>query len=207
MAIPNQADVRKTLTSERESKIDRCYARAMSDWMACEDKPKLSRWDRVRANMIFAYLANHLVEEFSSDPGARFIWEKETFKLTFDQKVVTRFKKANDNGVGSNIDTQAELGFCDPQMEIPGLPGLQKVEIDYTLNVTGTAICEVNVVARNGKKPLWSYPINNSGGAALVLFSRPKAPRPSPATVEKMVQPRTHKKDEKKHIEEGTKGS
>lgn len=193
MAIPIEWRVRQILTTEREAKIDRCYTRAMEDWMASGDRPKLSRWPRTRANNLFEYLTNHLVTEFESDHGAKFIWGAETFKLILDGELIIRFKKAGRNGVGSNIGTQAEFNFCDPQMEIPGFPEVQKVEVDYTLNVTGTAISEINVVARDGEKASWSYLINPSGGAPILPIMPPQPPTPS---VDDMVRPRKQDKDD-----------
>lgn len=196
MAIPIEWRVRQILTPEREAMIDRCYVRALNDWMNSPERPKLSRWQRTRANNLFEYLANHLVIEFESDSGATFHWATETFKLILDNELIIRFKKANRNGVGSNIGTLAELNFCDPQTEIPGWPEVQKVEIDYKLNITGTAISEINVVARNGEKALWSYLVNPSGGAPILPL--PITPtQPSTPTVDDMVRPRKQDKDEK----------
>ncbi len=194
MAIPIEWRVRQILTSERESKIDRCYVRAMEDWMNSQDRPKLSRWQRTRANNVFEYMTNHLLAEFESDQGAKFIWASESFKLIFDGELIIRFKKANRNGVGSNIGTNAEFNFCDPQMEIPGLPEIQKIEIDYTLNVTGTEISEINVVARNGEKALWSYLITPSGGAPVLPIHPPQPLSPS---IDEMVRPRKQDKEDK----------
>lgn len=197
MAIPIESNVREIMTPERETKIGRSYARAMGDWMESRDRPKLNRWPRTRANNLFEYLVNHLIDEFNEDAGVQFNWHTETFKLIIDGKLLIRFKKANRNGVGSSIGTQAELDFCDPQIELPGMPGLQKIEIDYTLNTFGTAIDEINVVARNGGKPLWTYVINENGGvsgASVIPLSPPQSPVPS---VEDMVRPRQPKKDEK----------
>lgn len=203
MALPIEWRVRQILTPEREAMIDRCYARALNDWMNSPDRPKLSRWQRTRANNLFEYLTNHLVVEFESDSGATFIWATETFKLILDNELIIRFKKANRNGVGSNIGTNAELIFCDPQMEIPGWPEVQKVEVDYKLNITGTAISEINVVARDGEKALWSYLINPTGGAPVLPIS---PPQPSTPTVDDMVRPRKQDKDEKDKKDSSQKG-
>lgn len=203
MAIPTEWRVRKILTPEREAMIDRCYVRALNDWMNSQDRPKLSRWHRTRAVNLFEYLTNHLVAEFEPDSGAKFIWATETFKLILDNELIIRFKKANRNGVGSNIETNAELNFCDPQMEIPGWPEVQKVEVDYKLNITGTAISEINVVARNGEKALWSYLINPSGGAPVLPIS---PPQPSTPSIDDMVRPRKQDKEEKDTKDNSQKG-
>lgn len=198
MANPTESEVRKIITPQRESKVDRAYSRAVTDWVENADRAKMSRWPRTRANVIFEYLANHLTEEFDSDPNARFEWGDETFRLIFDEQLLIRFKKANKNGVGSSIPTQAEIDFCNPQLDLPGMPGVQKVEISYKLNATGTAVDRINVAARNQDKPLWAYPLSGSdetGSADVIAFSPPQPPVPS---IDEMVKPRTSKSDEKR---------
>lgn len=196
MATTNESEVRAILTPDREAKIDRAYNQAWNDWSDSPHKPKLSRWPRTRANNVFEYLVNYLIEEFSSDAGVRFIFHTETFKLIFDERLVVRFKYASKRGLGANVDTQAVFDYCDPQTDLPGMPSLQKVEIDYNLNVTETAIAEIAVIARNGKKRLWSYNINATGaaGAEVVPLLPPSQPVPS---VEDMVTPRRTKKAKK----------
>jgi hypothetical protein len=187
MATAIQSEVRLILTSEREERINRAYSLAWSDWWDNNERPRLSRWPRTRANIYFEYLASRLIYEFSQDSGARFIFQRESFKLIIDDRLVLRFKKANNNGVGSNISTQAEMEFCEPQVDIPGLPGIQKVEIVYTLNVTGTGLAEIVVQARNGDRTLWKYNIPATGGAAVVPLIQPQTPTPG---ADQMIVPR-----------------
>jgi hypothetical protein len=185
--------VRSVLTAEREERITDAYNRAWNDWWSNSDRTKLSRWPRTRANTFFEYLANHLITEFVNDSGVRFIFQRESFKLTIDDKLVVRFKKANTNGVGSNIETQAEITFGEPQTDLPGMPGLQKVEIVYTLNATETAIAELTVAARNGDKRLWGYNIGGTGGAMVVPLVQPPVPV---SGVDQMVVPKKSSTDE-----------
>lgn len=114
--------------------------------------------------------------------------------------MIIRFKKSNGNGVGSNINTQAELDFCDLQVDLPGYPGLQKIEIVYSLNVTETAIADITVLARSGDRRLWSYDIAGSGGATVMPFMQPKRPLPD-FDIDRMIVPK--KPDEQ--AEEGDK--
>ena len=198
MANPTESEVRKIITPQREGKVDRAYSRAVADWVESPDRSKISRWPRTRANVIFEYLVNHLTEEFESDQNARFEWGDETFRLIFDEKLLIRFKKATKNGVGSSIPTQAEIDFCNPQLDLPGMPGVQKVEISYKLNATGTAVDRINVAARDQDKPLWAYPLSGSGetgSADVITFSPTQPPVPS---IDEMVKPRRAKSDEKR---------
>jgi hypothetical protein len=177
MATAIEEDVRSLLTSDREEKIERAYENAWKDWWGSENRPQLSRWPRTRANNFFEYLATRLLREFPEGSGARFQFKDETFFMVLDEILVIRFKKADKKGIGSNISTQAVLEFCDPQQGIPGMPGVQKVEIVYTLNVTETALSEIIVVARHGDDKMWSYGLNSSQGGAQVLpMPQPKTP-------------------------------
>ena len=188
MATPNESEVRSILTPEREDKIDKAYTKAWIDWWNSGDRTKLSRWPRTRANNIFEYLANHLAQEFVDDSGARFIFERETFKLILDSRLVIRFKKTGHNGMGSNIGTQADIDFKDQQIGLPGFPGVQKVEVDYVLNITETGLAEIIVLARHGDKKLWSYEIKSSQGGVEVLPLTQLKPPVTP--IEDLVIPR-----------------
>lgn len=200
MATAIESVVRSVLSAEREEKINRAYTKAWNDWWSNGDRSKLSRWPRTRANTLFEYLANHLIEEFANDSGSRFIFQRESFKLIVDENLVIRFKKNDGSGVGSNVETQAEITFGELQTDLPGMPGLQKVEIVYTLNATETAIARLEVSARNGDKRLWGYNIGESGGATVIPFSS----EPPPVSgVDQMVTPKKPIIDEKG--EEGQK--
>ncbi|MCA9471615.1 MAG: hypothetical protein MRJ96_08510 [Nitrospirales bacterium] len=189
MAIVDEIEVRSILTSERETKINRSYKMAWIDWWSSDKRQELSRWPRTRANNLFEYLSNHLIDEFSDDPEARFIFERETFKLIIQERLVIRFKKSNSHGVGSNISTQTEMDFRDLETDLPGFPGVQKVEIVYTLNATASAIAEITVLARNGDRRLWSYAITESGEATVIPITQSQLP-PLDNDIDKMVQPR-----------------
>lgn len=201
MAIAKETEVRAILTSDREKKIREAYRSAWADWWTSDDRQKLSRWPRTRANNIFEYLATHLISEFQSDKEARFICERETFKLLLEERLLIRFKKSNSNGVGSNIGTLAELDFCDPQVDWLGFPELQKVEIVYTLNLTGSDLSEITVLARDGDQRQWSYEITG-GEAEVFQFVQPQ-PLKTGIDVEKEVEKMVTRKKVSKTSEEG----
>lgn len=200
MATAIESEVRAILTPEREDKIDTSYKKAWNDWWTCEDRKKLSRWSRTRANNIFEYLATHLIEAFADDSEAQFIFQRETFKLILNSRLLIRFKKTGHNGLGSCIDTQENMAFEDPQMDLPGFPGIQKIEVDYVLNVTETGLEEIVVLARNGDTKMWGYSINLSqaGGNVLPLTQ----PKPPVAPIEDLVIPRIEKPKKSKKGEE-----
>ena len=86
--------------------------------------------------------------EFQDDKDIRVMTEKQTVKFLFKDQVFTKFKKGNDKGVGSNIETQAVLDFIDPNRLIPGLlPDILRVEFCYGIDALGECVAwiELNV--------------------------------------------------------------
>jgi hypothetical protein len=100
-------------------------------------------------------------------------------------------------GLGHNIDTQANIAFIEAQLELPGLEELQKIEIVYGVNQFGTEMDGIAVQARDGDMRLWAYPIPSgaagSSTATIIPLPLPPSPPPSsaPATdASDLVQPR-----------------
>ena len=187
MPIATEQEVRSILNADQEMKIAQAYRLAWKDWWNSPDRQRLSRWPRTRANNIFEYLVRRLESAFIHDPETLFRFERETFKLIVQCRLIIRFKKSNNNGVGSNISTQAELAYCDMQTDLPGLQGLLKAEIVYGLNVTHTDIAQITVLARNGDRRLWSYNIMGSSGAIVSPLVQSQSPVPD---IGRMIVPK-----------------
>lgn len=182
MPVPTYEEAREVISPIREAKLIRAFDLAWQDWETCPVRGKFSRWPRTRANMLFERLADRMVEQFSDDGGVRFVFEDETVKIVFDERIVGRVKKANANGLGDNIQTTAVLQFVEAQADIPGLEGLRKLEFVYVLNTLQTAIEGVMAQARDGDLFLYRYRINAAGGGQNILpFGPPGGPtRPVP---------------------------
>jgi hypothetical protein len=189
MTIAVEEDVRGVLGPEREEKIERALARAWEDWFEDPRRSMYSRWPRTRANMVFERIAARLQEEFADDPQVQFHFQDETIKVVFDDSVLVRFKKADEDGFGCNITTQATIAFCEAQADLPGLPGLQKVEILYHLNDLQTYVSGITVQARDGDMRLWAYSLDASGAAQAPLPFPAPPPRP-PYDASDLVRPR-----------------
>ena len=86
--------------------------------------------------------------------------------------MLVRFKKANNAGLGSNIQTQAVLDFVDPQLEIRDLlPEIHHIEVCYHLDKLATHMDQLAVTARQGNRKLWSYELQHPPSAEIVPFS------------------------------------
>ena len=188
MPVADQNEVQATISPERERKISRAFQGAWTDFQA--DKSKYGIWARTRANMMFERLAVRLQEQFAEDSNVRFFFGEETVKITFDNLVVARCKKANDRGLGQNVLTQAVLTFCEAQQEIPGFSGLQKIEILYIVNQLGSAIDRIVVQARDGDMRLWAYTLNNEAEGGAVIEPLPAPTMPPPSHASDLVKPR-----------------
>jgi hypothetical protein len=166
--------------------------RAWKDWLDNPQRTMYSRWPRTRANMLFERIADRLQEEFADDPGCKFHFQDETIKVAFDDKVLARFKKADEEGFGKNVPTQAVMMFCEAQADLPGMPGLQKVEVLYHLDNLQTYISGISVQARDGDMRLWAYRLDASEGGQPPLPFPPPPPRP-PYDASDLVHPRAPK--------------
>jgi hypothetical protein len=121
-------------------------------------------------------MVHRAVTAFDGNPDVHVVYQDETAKFLFKRKVLVRLKKGDSNHLGSNIETQAVLAFTDPQLTIPGLPDVQKVDIVYVLNDLQTEIDRVVVTARNNDVRLWSYDIEDRRVAPVLPLVQPIAP-------------------------------
>lgn len=182
MAKLDEAEVRAAL-AEFHSRIRQVVERGWGEWRDVEEfrlskgyKPML--YPRTSANLVFDAVARAAQDEFGADGRCRVLEEAQTLKVCFDDRVIGRFKKGDDEGLGQNIPTQAAIDFVDPQQPLPGLPPeASKVEFTWASNAIGTRIDSVLVVARDGNRAVWSYEIGEAEGAAVIdmPFDRPSA--------------------------------
>lgn len=170
--LPTPNNIHVVLT-DYEPRIRVLLEDAWGEWLKIPDRARFSA--RSRASMVFDFIRRRAIAEFDGDPNIRIIIKEQTVQFLFRDKVLIRFKKANDAGLGSNIETQAVLQFVDPQMAIPGLlPDIHCVEVCYHLDELATKLKELTVTARERNHKLWSYPLEKSASSNVI----PLPPRP-----------------------------
>lgn len=174
MAIAIEAEVRAVL-SRRDGAMLGIVRGAWADWMSLPGRPRL-RFRRTRANVVHDFMVGRAMTAFAGDAEVRSIVRDETAKFLIGGRVLLRFKKGDGNGLGTNIATQAVLAFTDPQLVIPGLPDVQKVDVAYILNDLETTIERVAVSARDNDALLWSYDLDDGTGAVVLPLVQPDAP-------------------------------
>jgi len=188
--MTQEDDVRRVLTPIREAKLSRAFKQAWDDVRA--DQARYPYWPRTRANMVFERLAVRMQEQFSDDPGVHFEFADETMKITFDDEIVARVKKADNRGLGHNIETIANSLFTgQTQYVLEGFEPLDKIEIVYVLNMYGTEIKRVVVQARDGDVRLWAYEIEDAIPLAPAAPVTPFPTPPVPTGADDLVRPRT----------------
>ncbi len=178
----SEEEVKEALTPFHYQ-ISGIVIRAFAEWVEVADcrtnkgfSPVL--YSRTIANYVFDAIAREALAEFNSERRVRVIEESQTVKFCFDEVVLVRFKKANDDGIGQNIPTQAALNFTNPQETLPGIPPeAAKVEIVWVANAIATKIERVTVLARDRDSILWSYDIDNEeSGSGVIPLPIPTDP-------------------------------
>jgi HJR/Mrr/RecB family endonuclease len=199
MTLADELSVRAIL-GKYENVLFNAIHGGWGDWQALQLGGRLLFPARSRACVVYDFIVQRAMAVLAGDNDVRVIQRDETVKFIFADKVALRFKKANDNGLGSNILTQATLGFVDQQQELPGLPDVHKVEVVYVLNRLQTRIEQVQVAARDGDTCLWTYDIAPDTSAKVI-------PLPTPNTGDSGhgVRIKIRAVDERKQNETGEK--
>lgn len=184
MPIPRLDDVRQILEA-REAPIGTIVLDAWDQWW--RNPERLTLYRRTRATLVHNYMMNLARPALGADPGIHPVEKQETIFFVADQKLVFRFKKGDDIGLSNNIETQAALAFNDPQQTLPHLPDVGRVDIAYVLNPFETLIERILVVARDGDRLVWSYPIYPRDIGLTLPIPLPIRPSP-PAPADNVVR-------------------
>ena len=158
MAIPEQSRV-SDLLSPHVDAVVAVVQRAWSRWEQNPEGPQLYR--RVRACLVHNYMMLDAIPNLPSDDRIKHVEGHETALFLISDELVIRFKKGNEKGLTSNIETQAVLEYNDPEesLSLFGLPDLIRVDIAYVLNELQTMVQDVLVVARDNERIAWSFSI------------------------------------------------
>lgn len=183
MPVAVEAEVKEVLTTHEARLYAVVRGAWHDDWLSSPHRSQI-RFPRTRANLVHEFMVRRAIAEFDGDPEVKVFIRDETAKFLFRDRVLVRFKKANVNGLGANIETQAVLAFVDPQLTLPGIPGdVQKIEICYLLDDLQTRIDHVVVSARDGDTRLWSYHLNDQRADVVLPLPQPIAPAGDGAVV------------------------
>jgi hypothetical protein len=167
MTLADEQTVRASL-AKYETALFKAVHSGWEDWRALQLSGRLIFQARSRACVVYDFVVQHAIAAFVNDASIMVLTKNETIKFVINDVVVLRFKKASENGLGSNIQTQSTLDFIEQQQELPGLQSLHKVELVYVLNQLQTRIEDVMIVARDGNIRLWGYSITADANPTIV---------------------------------------
>jgi hypothetical protein len=173
MTVADETMVRGVL-APYETNLFQVVWGAWNEWKALPLAGRLLFPGRTRACIVHDFMVQRAQSAFAADPAVRILLRDETAKFVFANQVLLRFKKADDNGLGANIPTQAAWDFINQRPQLPGFPEAHKVEVLYVLNRLQTEIDRVVVVARDGDLRLWDYAIAPASTADIIQL--PLAP-------------------------------
>ena len=196
MPIPPRKEIESVLEEIREP-IVTSMREAWADWRK-SSHAGVWRCKRSRANFVWEQMIERAHIAFSDDSKIRIFRDHETYSFLVKDRVLFRFKKADETGLTSNIPTQRALAFHDHEQLLSGLPEVHRVEIAYKLNRLETEIDDIVVVARNGNAVVWSYSLIESGEGVVPLPISAPPLAPVGKSVARLVRPRNNGQSKKR---------
>jgi hypothetical protein len=153
---------------------------------------------RTMANFVNDWVVQHARTAFLSVERVEAFEERGLFCLSFQRKILLRFKKADDDDMTRNYPTkqQMELGGQELQRLIPGWEEATWVSACYHFTPTLDAIDRIRITCRRSDHLLWCIPVydaetDSSGG--IIPFPEPQGPQPTDQRKSR-VKPRNVKK-------------
>ncbi len=193
MTTPNEDTVKNILSlKDRDIVLRNAF---YSAWDKFKEKyPDRAWWRRksTRAGIVWEYAIDAAIEGYENDDGVQVIPHHDTFSFTFDDTVLVRLKKVDVELRSSNVQTKLAALFHAPEADLFGYTGLQRVEAGYMLNQFETDIDWVGIIARQDKRNLWHFELEESNIIAPTLPLIPEEIR-KPAELAKLKKPK--KKD------------
>jgi len=150
----------------------------MDAWATVSKNPDLGWYRRksTRAALVWEHAVQNAIATTEGDPNRVVLPHHDTVSFIFEDAVLFRLKKAGMDLRTSNVATGLSFLFHEPEADLFGYSGLQRVEIGYVLNRFETAPVWIGVVARDGDELLWHFELNEVAGAAK---ANPVLPFPS----------------------------
>mgnify|MGYP000557231117 CR=1 FL=1 len=173
MATPIESEVRATLACygrdyQIRKVIDQAFATVQTKYS--DGLGWFRRKSTMRA-LVWEYAVDGAVEAFESAPGVQILVKDDTRSFVFDDSVLLRIKKADDQFLTSNFPTRQARMFHDHgRVDLFGFEGHQRVEAIYVMNQFETAIRQISIVARQHKNLLWAYDLPVEEGAVVAPF-------------------------------------
>ncbi len=172
----------------------------LGSWADWRESPHAGVWrcKRSRAGFVWEQMIERAHSEFALEVGVRILDGYETFSFLVNDRVLFRFKKADESGMTSNYPTQLALALHEHEQDLFGLPEVVRVEVAYTLNALETEIADVIVVGRDGKTVVWTYSLMDAADGVIPLPMPAPAGDPEEKSARRLVKARASDAEERK---------
>ena len=198
MAHPDEAFVRATL--EKRARGATLRSAIQGGWNSLIEKhPERVWWRRkaTRAGLVWEYSVQNVITALDADEGVRVIPHNDTVSFILDDQVLVRFKKADLQLRSRNYPTPLALSFHDHNTDLFHFQGYQRVEAAYVLNRFETEIDWIGIVAREKRRLLWDFELDQPS-ASVERLPLPEKVEPAAARV---IRPKHAGKDKKQEDE------
>lgn len=159
-------------------------------WATVREKYGDAAWWRRKtttAGLVWEYAVENVISGLEGDDGARTLPHDDTVSFILDDEVLVRLKRADLQLKSRNYPTLQALLFHDHAVDLFGHNGLQRVEAAYVLNRFQTDIDWIGVVARNGRRPLWNFELEERSA---VIDMVPAAARKAGVAADRVMRPK-----------------
>jgi hypothetical protein len=176
------------------NRADKIYRSFMYANDRVKGQAKGTNWRRkgTRRALFWEAAVDKLIELTQDDPSLVVTEHHDTVSFIFDDAILVRLKKADIGLHTSNYPTPLAQLFDDPQADLFGFTGLQRVEAVYIPNHFDTEVLWCGIVARDGHEELWHFELTPAVAAPPVSLPAPVQP---PAT--ELAKLKTQPKDKK----------
>jgi len=158
---------------------------------------KKATWRRkgTRRAEFWEAAVDKLIELTLDDKGLKVLEHHDTVSFIWDDAVLVRLKHADFRLRTSNYPTELAQLFDDPQADLFGYSGLQRVEAVYIPNQFETDVLWSGVVAHDGDNELWHFELTAPAVAPVASLPKPVLPPPAElAKIKDQAKPAKPKK-------------
>jgi hypothetical protein len=161
---PIGKDDAKRIINPHLGKIKRAVSSSISNYLTGKQYAAVrhSHSTRSDASIIHDLIIGEIENEFNDVEGVCHQRKNKLFCLVIDDKVILRFKKFNNNLLGSGINTNQLIAFNlqDPvQLEFTNMPPHGLLYVGYRLNDLNTGINDLHITYRYSNKNVWTWNI------------------------------------------------
>lgn len=168
MAKPIKSDAQAVLAiGQRGAKL---RTAVLTAWAEVESEyPQRGWWRRkgTRAAVMWEHSVKNAIEALAED--AIVLPHNDTVSMIFGDKLLVRAKKADLELKSRNYPTPLAQLFHEPEADLFGYEGLQRVELVYVLNRFETAIDWIGIVARERDAVIWHFELEDDAASVETL--------------------------------------